>query len=280
MKMEHREGKFKGHKDVNLYYQGWLPSEDPRAILLLVHGLAEHCGRYTNLIDYFVPRGYAIYGLDHRGHGKSEGLRCYVDRFSDYLDDLGSFLGLVRSERQNTRIFLVGHSTGGTIATACAVQRQDELAGLILSAPALKVGASISRLDMLLARVLSALLPKVGVGVLDAAAISRDKAVVDAYKTDPLVHNGKIRARLGSELIRMIGKELPPQMPQIKLPLLIMHATADRLSNPEGSRMLYDLASSRDKTLKYYEGLYHEIFNEPGRKQVLADVESWLKART
>ncbi len=276
--MEHKEGRFRGHKNLNLYYQGWLPSENPRAILLLVHGLADHSGRYSNLVSYFVPRGYAVLGLDHRGHGKSEGLRGYVEKFSDYLDDLHLFLDIVREQHRDTRIFLVGHSVGGTIAAAYAVDHKDELAGLILSAPALKVGSSVSRLDMVLARLLSALLPKMGVSALDASVISRDKAVVDAYLKDPLVYHGKIRARLGSELISMMKKKLPPQMPQIKLPVLIMHATADRLSNPEGSRMLYELVNSKDKTLKWYEGLYHEIFNEPEHIQVMADMETWLAA--
>ena len=277
--MEHKEGRFRGHKNLNLYYQSWLPAKAARALLLVVHGLAEHSGRYSNLADYFVPKGYAIFGLDHRGHGKSEGLRGYVDKFSDYLDDLKIFLDIIWSEHGNTKTFLIGHSMGGTIATAYAVNHQRDLAGLILSAPTLKVGSSVSRLDVVVAKALSALLPKMGIAVIDASAISRDKAVVDAYVNDPLVYRGKIRARLGSELVNMIQKNLPHQMPELNLPILIMHATADRLSNPEGSTMLYELVNSRDKTLKLYEGLYHEIFNEPEHRQVLAYMETWLAAR-
>lgn len=276
--MEHREGRFRGLKGVNLYYQGWLPAGAPKATLVVVHGLAEHSGRYANLADYFVPRGYAIFGLDHRGHGRSEGTRCYVDRFSSYLDDLDTFVNIVRNKHAGARIFLVGHSVGGTIATAYAANRQDGLAGLILSAPALKAGSSVSRLGMALARVLSGLTPKMGIASLEATALSRDKAVVEAYLKDPLVHQGKICARLGGELLNMMEKKLPPQMPRIKLPVLIMHATADRLSNPEGSRLLCDLVGSKDKTLRFYEGLYHEIFNEPERGQVLTDMENWLAA--
>jgi alpha-beta hydrolase superfamily lysophospholipase len=277
--MEYREGRFRGQQNLGLYYQSWLPAGHPKAILLVVHGLAEHSGRYLNLVDYFVPKGYAIFGLDHRGHGKSEGLRGYVDKFSDYLDDLEVFLDIIRSERGNTKIFVVGHSVGGTIATAYTVNHQSELAGLILSAPTLKVGSSVSRLDIVMARVLSALLPKIGIAVIDASAISRDKAIVDAYVSDSLVYQGKIRARLGSELVNMIEKKLPPQMPKINLPILIMHATVDRLSNPDGSTMLYELANSKDKTLKQYEGLYHEIFNEPEHEQVLIYMETWLASR-
>jgi len=274
--MKHIEGKFRGYNNLSLYYQCWLPSNESKAVLLVAHGLAEHSGRYTNLVNYFVPKGYAICSLDHRGHGKSEGLRGYVERFSNYLDDLKTFFDIVRCEHGDTRIFLIGHSVGGTIATAYTVNHQHELAGLILSAPTLKVGSSVSRIIIAMAQVLSTLLPKIGIAVIDASAISRDKAVVDAYVNDPLVYHGKIRARLGAELVNTMVKELPSQMPRITLPILIMHATADQLSNPEGSSMLFELVSSKDKTLKCYEDFYHEIFNEPEHKQVLADMEGWL----
>jgi len=276
--MEHREGRFKGLKDLDLYYRCWLPDGEPKAVLLVVPGLAEHCGRYTNLVDYFVPKGYAVYGLDHRGHGKSEGLRCHVERFSDYVDDLKTFFDLVRDERGDTRIFLVGHSMGGTIATAYAVHHQHELAGLILSGATLKVGSSVSPAQILAARLLSVLVPEMGVSVIDASTISRDQAVVDAYVNDPLVYRGKVRARLGAEFLKAV-QNLPYHMPDIKLPILIMYGTADKLSDPEGSNMLYQLAGSEDKTLKQYEGFYHEIFNEPGREQVFADMEACLATR-
>ncbi|MGB2854598.1 MAG: lysophospholipase [Dehalococcoidia bacterium] len=276
--MEHREGRFRGLKDLSIYYQCWLPDGEPKAVLLVVPGLAEHSGRYTNVVDYFVPKGYAVYGLDHRGHGKSEGLRCHVERFSDYVDDLKTFFDLVRDERGDTRIFLVGHSMGGTIATAYAVHHQHELAGLILSAATLKVGSSITSAQILVARILSVLLPKIGVSVLDASTISQDQAVVDAYDNDPLVYRGKLRARQGAEFLKTL-QALPHHMPEINLPILIMYGTADKLSDPEGSNMVYQRAGSEDKTLKQYECFYHEIFNEPGREQVFADMEAWLATR-
>jgi len=275
--MEHKEGRFTGYKNFDLYYQYWLPDKSPRAILLVVNGLAEHSGRYTNLVNRFVPKGYGVYSHDHRGHGKSEGLRCYVDRFSDYLTDLKTFFDIVHGQHGDTKIFLVGHSMGGTIATAYAVQYQQELAGLLLSGASLKMGSTVSPALIAMAGILSVLLPKMGATVLDASAISRDQAVVDAYVNDPLVYRGKIRARTGAELIRTM-KELAAQMPEINLPILIMHGTADQLSNPEGSQMLYERVGSKDKTLKLYDGFYHEIFNEPEREQVFADMETWLAA--
>ena len=273
--MKHKEGWFKGVKDLNLYYQCWLPGKRPEAILLVAHGLAEHSGRYMNLVNHFAPKGYAIYSHDYQGHGKSEGLRCYVDRFSDYLIDRKTFFDMVHAEHGDTRIFLVGHSLGGTIDVVYAAQHQDELAGLMVSGASLTASTSVSPVLIAAAGIFSVLSPKMGTTVLDASTISQDKAVVDAYVNDPLVYRGKIRARLGAELIKT-WKKLPSLMPDIKLPILIMHGTADRLSDPEGSRILYERVSSTDKTLKLYEGFYHEIMNEPGREQVLGDMETWL----
>ena len=273
--MKHKEGKYKGLKDFDLYYQCWLPDKSPKAVLLVSHGLAEHSGRYKNLVNYFVPKGYAVYALDHRGHGKSDGLRCYVDRFSDYLVDLKTFFDIMRKENKGAKIFLVGHSMGATIATGYAIEHQKELSGLILSGAILVAGSSVSPVLLAIAGVVSALAPKMGVNIIYASAISRDKAVVDAYVNDPLVYRGKLPARMGAELARM-WKTLPQHMPEIKLPVLIMHGTADHLADPRGSELLYERAGSKDKTLKLYDGFYHEIFNEPEHKQVMADVEAWL----
>jgi len=274
--MQHNEGKFQGRNNLNLYYQSWLPEGAPIAVLLVVHGLAEHSGRYTNVVNYFVPKGYAVYSFDLRGHGKSEGKYGYVERFSYYLDDLKTYYDKVSQENKGRKIFLVGHSMGGTIATAYTIDHQNELNGLIVSGAVLKAGASVTKLAILMARVLSFLMPKMGVTALDASAVSRDKAVVDAYAHDPLNYTGKISARLGAELLNEIEK-LPAKIPGISLPILIMHGSADRLSDPTSSKMLYDLVQSKDKTLKYYDGFYHEIFNDPDRQQVFSDMEAWLK---
>jgi acylglycerol lipase len=275
--MTHIEGTFKEPKGLNLFYQYWLPDEKPKAVLLIVHGMAEHSGRYMNIVNYFVPRGYAVCGFDYRGHGKSEGLRCYADRYSDYVSDVRAFFEIVHREYGNLKIFLLGHSFGATIAVAYAVQYQRDLAGLITSGAILKLGSSISPALKTVSRLISLLFPKIGLTVLDATAISRDKAVVDAYVNDPLVYRGKIPARTGVELLKAVDG-LMSRIPKINLPIIIMHGTEDRLCNPEGSQMLYDLVGSPDKTLKLYKGFYHEIFNEPEHDKVMADVETWLSA--
>jgi acylglycerol lipase len=273
--MKHIEGAFRGYKDVELYYQGWLPADIPRVILLFVHGLADHSGRFANLVNYFVPRGYLLYGFDQRGHGKSPGLKGYIEDFSYFVDDLDKFVGFIRRKHSNTRIFMIAHSVGGTVATAYSLSHQADCAGLILSGPTLQPGASVPRGLMFIAPLLSRLIPRTGLYTIDASAISRDRSVIEAYQNDPLVYRGKIRTRLGIELLKTM-KTLPAQFPEIRLPLLILQGTDDRLSNPQGSQLLYDRTGSIDKTLKKYAGFYHEIFNEPGREKVFQDMEEWL----
>jgi acylglycerol lipase len=274
--MKHLEGQFKGLGNLNLFYQCWLPVDEPKAILLVVHGLAEHSGRYSNLVNYFTLKGYAVYGFDQRGHGKSDGVKGYVERFSYFVDDLDIFLRLVRSRHPDVKIFLVGHSIGGTIVTAYAILHQDEFDGLILSGATLSIPTDVGFGTIFAARLLSLILPKAGLYIIDAESISRDKSVVNAYVDDPFVYRGKIRARLGVEIIKAMAT-VKRRTSEIHLPILVMHGAADRLSDPEGSKILYQKASSEDKTLELYRDYYHELFNEPGHKQVLADVESWLK---
>ena len=273
--MNHQEGYFKGKQGTNLYYQGWLPEGPSVAVLLIVHGLAEHSGRYGNVVNHFVPRGYAVYGIDHPGHGHSDGPRAYVDRFQDFLDPLQVFLGRIRKWQPEAPIFLVGHSLGGLITAAYLLDQPDEPAGAILSAPSVMMPGSVSTLTLLAGKVLSALLPRLGLVRLEAEGVSRDPAVVRAYREDPLVFTGKITARLGTELLQAMGRVLV-EAQKIRRPLLILQGAADKLVDPRGAQVLFDRVSSVDKTIKVYEGLYHEVFNEPEHDRVLGDVEKWL----
>ncbi|MHB8085339.1 MAG: alpha/beta hydrolase, partial [Dehalococcoidia bacterium] len=216
--MRQNEGYFTGTGNSKLYWRCWLPDGQPKAIILAVHGLGEHISRYNNLVNNVVPIGYAVYGLDHYGHGKSEGQRVFVPRFQVYLDDLKTFYDVVKKDNPGLKIFLLGHSMGGLIATAYAVEHQQELAGLIVSAPAVLPGESITSSTITLAKVLSAIAPRLGVQALDSSTLSRDKAVVEAYDNDPLVYRGKITARLGSELFTAMSK-LEQRMLAITLPV-------------------------------------------------------------
>ena len=276
--MQHTEGKFTGRNNFSLYRQAWLPDIAPKAILLIVHGIAEHSGRYMNLVNYFVPKGYAVYSFDLRGHGKSDGKRSYIERFSYYIDDLQTFFNLVRTENPNAKIFLVGHSMGSTISIDYALEHQSELQGLIISGTTLKLGSSISKTAILMAKILSVLMPKMGVSALDPGGISRDPVVVAAYVNDPLNYTGKLSARFGVELLKTM-EMLQSGLSEINLPILIMQGSQDRISDPASSKLLFDGVGSKDKTMKIYEGFYHEIFNDPERQQVFSDMEAWIKTR-
>ncbi|MBN1191503.1 MAG: lysophospholipase [Dehalococcoidales bacterium] len=276
--MQHVESTFAGQHGLSLYYQAWLPDKEPKSVLVVVHGLAEHSGRYRHLAEYFASRGHAVYSFDLEGHGRSAGPRCRNNNFSDFMKNLDIFLALVRRKHPSPKIFIIGHSMGGTIATLFAASGQSQFDGLILSAATLKIGAKIPPPLFLAARVLSLLAPGTGLYTIEAAALSRDKSVVEAYLKDHLVYTGKIRARPGVELLKVLNS-LPDRYRDITLPLLIMQGTADRLSDPEGSRIMYREVASQDKTLKIYPGFYHELFNEQEHRQVFADMEEWLDRR-
>jgi acylglycerol lipase len=243
----------------------------------VVHGLFEHSGRYTGFADYFVPQGYVVCSYDYRGHGRSAGLQGYVNRFQDYVDDLAIFHYQVIQQYPGLPIFLFGHSIGGTISLAYTAEHSSDFAGLLISAAVTRPGSSVTRASIVMARILSFLVPKMGVVPIDDSTISRNDTVVAAYNSDPLVYRGRIRARLGAELINMMERSLPAQLPNITLPILIMHGSADRLSNIQGSSVVYETVGSSDKKLKIYNGFYHEILNEPERLQVLHDIDEWMQ---
>jgi len=275
--MQHHDGTLTGPRGSHLYYQYWLPDGAPKAVLLVVHGLGEHSGRYANLVNYFVPRGYAVYALDHFGHGKSEGPREYVERFSDFTLPLKTYFDQVRGWQNGQPIFLVGHSLGALISANYLLEHQADFTGAVLSGPAVKVPDATSPLLLASGRMLSALLPKLGVLPLDSSGVSRDPAVVRAYVDDPLVFTGKTSARLGAEMVAAIGR-VRAGWGSITLPVLILQGGADRIVDPAGAQQFYAAVTSPDKTLKVYPGLYHEVYNEPEHEQVLADVEAWLEA--
>ena len=275
--MNHIEGNFKSIRDLNIYYQAWLPDGDVKAVLLIVHGLGEYCGRYMNVVNHFVPLGYAVYGLDHIGHGKSGGERELVNRFEDFTDTLTTYLKMVKGWQSGKPIFLLGHSLGGLISTYYLLDHQAEFKGAIISAPAIKVSASISQATITMSKVLSAIAPKAGVLALDTSGISRDPEVVKAYINDPQVFHGKTPARLASEMLKAMLR-VTAEVGKISLPFITLQGGSDKLVDPDGTRMLYEKSSSKDKTIKIYDGLYHEVFNEPERAVVLTDVENWLTA--
>ena len=275
--MNHSEGNFNGVRNANIFYQAWLPEGNVKAVLLVVHGLGEHCGRYMNVVNHFVPLGYAVYGLDHLGHGKSEGRREYVENFEDYTSTLKIFCNLVKGWQAGKPVFLLGHSMGGLITSYYLLDHQANFNGAVISAPLVKIDASISQATITLGKILSVLIPKAGVLALDANGVSRDPEVVRVYVNDPLVFHGKTPARLAAELLKAM-RRVTAEADKITLPFIVVQGGEDKLVDPAAAQMLYDKAGSQDKTIKIYEGLYHEVFNEPERARVLKDIETWLAA--
>jgi acylglycerol lipase len=275
--MTHRESEFEGVGGVRLFGQSWLPDRQPRAVVVIAHGAGEHSGRYAHVAARLIDEGYAVYALDHRGHGRSGGPRAVVDRMDSAVADLDQLITTAASEQPGVPIFLLGHSMGGTIALRYAIAHQDRLTGLILSGPlaALEAASPVTRL---IAKLLSALSPRLGLFAVDSNLVSRDPEVVKAYEDDPLVHHGRLPARTIAELASAV-QSFPETVGSITVPTLIMYGSGDHLVPPAGSMMLNDRIGAADTTLKTYDGLYHEILNEPERDAVMDDMCSWLRAR-
>lgn len=275
--MHHVEGRLAGAGGVGLYWQGWLPAGAPRGLLLLCHGMGEHSGRYATVLDTLVPDGWAVYGLDHRGHGRSRGPRVHVRSYADLLADYHAFRRTVTARHPGLRPFLLGHSMGGQVALAHALERPDGLAGLVLSAPAL-AAPPVPRRVRAVARALARVRPTLRRAVVDLGGISRDPAVVAAYRADALVHQGHPTLGLTLALVDRMAL-LADRAPALTLPLLLQHGTADRVCDPAGTRALAASVGSADLTVRWYDGFWHEIHHEPGRERPLADLREWLAAR-
>ncbi len=271
-----REGTFVGVGGVRLYFRGWRPDMSPETVIAIVHGFGEHSGRYVNIIHHFVPRGYAVYAFDLRGHGRSPGPRGHINSWQEFRGDVVAFLQTVREYEDATPIFLYGHSMGGLIVLDYALHHPEGLRGVIASGPVL-AQPGVSPILLFLSRVLSRVWPTFSMNTrLDATALSRDPDVVAAYQADPLVHS-TASARLGTELTRTVELVMS-HADAWRVPLLILHGSEDRLAPPEGSRAFFEAVKYADKAYVEYPGGYHEPHNDLQREQVLADIERWIEA--
>jgi acylglycerol lipase len=275
--MRHHEGTFTAADGLTIFHQHWLPDGDPAAVILLFHGLGEHSNRYVHVAGMLVDAGYAVHALDHRGHGRSEGKRTFVKTYDELQRDLVQFRRLAEQQHPGLPVIVLGHSMGGNLAMGHVLDHQAGLRGLALSGAALQTVDAISPLQKKVFGVLAKVAPGVRPQGLSAAAVSRDPAVVAAYENDPLVFHGKISAGLGVALIDSMDR-FRSRYTELRLPLLIMHGTADGLVPASSSHMLEAAAVNADVTAHYYDGLFHEIFNEPEQQHVFADVRAWLTA--
>ncbi len=260
-----------------LFRRSWVAAEPERA-LVLVHGYAEHSGRYEHVGAWFARRGCAVHAYDQQGHGRSDGRRCHVRRFGDFLDDLDLVRRSVAEAHPELPLFVVGHSMGGLVTAAYARERQPEVAGFALSAPALAVGEELSRGRLWLARLLRRVIPTLDIGSdLDPTGLSRDPTVVEAYVADPYVYR-KMTASLGAELLDAVARTAAGPG-DVKAPMLLLHGEDDPMCPVAGSRTFYEGLGVEGSKLRTYPGLRHEIFNEPEQELVFEDLLSWLRER-
>lgn len=262
---------------VSLSGQAWMPPL-PSAVVAVVHGIAEHSVRYAFLAGQANQRGLGVVSVDLRGHGRSPGERSYVERFDDYLLDVDALLAKTQELAAGRRVFLMGHSMGGAIALRWLAQRRRPVAGLILSSAALKIGGDVPRLLVALAPLLSRWLPHLRGTRFDPAVISRDAAAVAAYVADPLVSLQAPPARTGAELLQAMEANRAAAV-GLSLPVYLFHGDADRLTDPAGSREIFDLWGGPDRTLRLWPGSRHETFNDLDRDAVAAELLEWVLAR-
>jgi alpha-beta hydrolase superfamily lysophospholipase len=275
--MKHIEGEFKGFNDLKIYFQGWLPENKPKSIIIIVHAFAEHSGRYKNIVNKLIPLNYAVYAHDLRGHGKSEGLKNYVDSMDQFVEDLKKFYDIIKEKSAKLPIFMLGHSFGSLIIVYFTKKYENLLNGIILAAMGIRTGGKSNSFMRVIAKIFSKLAPRISVNPgLNPEFLSHDLDVIEDYKNDPLVNYKKITARLGYIMIKSF-RVVTSFINELKLPMLMQCGSEDHLIY--GAEEIKEMFKMDDKVIKIYDGLYHEVYNESEiyRKEVLADLSMWLE---
>ncbi|MBD2446687.1 lysophospholipase [Nostoc sp. FACHB-152] len=276
--IDRSEGTFQGVGKLELYYQSWQPQGNVRAILVMVHGLGGHGSKYNNIVQHFIPKQYAIYTFDMRGHGHSPGQRGYINSWDEFREDLRTFLDLVQTQQPKCPIFLVGHSLGSVVVLDYVLRYPQEAAvlqGVITLAPSLgKVG--VPKVKLLIGQLMSRIWPRFSLNTgLDLAAGARDEKVLAAYAQDKLRHTLGT-ARLATEFLDTVAW-VNNHAAEWQLPLLILHGGADRVTLPESSKVFYEQVTFADKTRIEYPEAYHELQDDLNYQEVLSDLETWLE---
>ena len=273
-----QNGTFVGTRGRRIFWQSWSPAGDQRsrAAVVIAHGYAEHSGRYEFVAQRLTHAGYTAFALDHHGHGRSEGRRAQIV-LADAVADLDQLVSVVTGDGVAVPAFLLGHSLGGAIALRYALAHQRRLTGMVLTGPlaAIDEPAALTPLVKVLARIA----PGLPVTKLDTSLVSRDPAVLESYRTDPLVYHRPVPAVTAYEMLVHV-KTLAEEAPAITLPTLLLYGGADGLCPVRGAEMLSARLGSTDLTTRSYEGLFHEILNEPERATVIRDIVRWLDAHT
>jgi acylglycerol lipase len=266
----------RGDSGLKIFVRSWRPAAAPRAVVAICHGFNSHSGQYLWVADQLVDAGFAVYALDLRGRGKSEGERFHVEHIDEYVSDLSRLIGLAKSREPGLPVYLLGHSAGGVTACSYVLDHQAEIDGLICESFAFQVPAP----DVALAIIkgVSHLLPDAPVLKLPNVAFSRDPAVVAAMNADPLIAD-ETQAAVTVAALARADERMKREFPTITLPVLILHGTDDKATKPSGSQFFFDTTGSADKTLKFYDGHFHDLLNDYGKEEVVADITGWIGAR-
>jgi alpha-beta hydrolase superfamily lysophospholipase len=273
--MKDGEGFFQGVGGAKLYYQCWWSEKDPLAVLGIIHGFGEHSGRYMNVVTYLTFHGYKLYGFDHRGHGRSPGQRGHINHWGDYRGDVRAFLQMIIKQEPGRPMFLLGHSMGALIVLDYILRDPEGLRGAITSGAPIKLVVD-KPWRVTLARLLSQILPRISFSIgLDKSALSRDPEVIKTYEEDPVVH-GVATARWSTELFATI-EWVKTHADEVRIPILMVHGEADRLSLSEGTCSFYEEVPFSDKELQIYPGGYHESHNDLDHERVTKDIRQWLE---
>ncbi len=270
------ESSFKGAGDLNIATRSWQPQAGgARALIVIVPGFNSHSGYYEWVAAQLTADGLAVYSIDLRGRGKSDGERFYVQDFKDYVNDVATFVSLIKESEPGLPVFMLGHSAGGVVACNYTLDHQEELAGLICESFAYQVPAPDFAIAVL--KGLSHIAPHAHVLKLHNKDFSRDPKAVEIMDNDPLIENETQPTQTIAAMVNADDR-LKKDFAQFTLPLLILHGTSDKATRPGGSQHFYDTASSTDKTLKLYEGHYHDLLNDLDKEIVMADIKSWIDA--
>ena len=276
MSAQPTEDKIKGAGGLNIVVRSWQPEQAARAVVAIVPGFNSHGGYYTWVAQQFTAAGLAVYVVDLRGRGTSDGERFFVDNIADYVSDVHDMVKLAKSREPGLPLFLLGHSAGGVVSCVYTLEHQEELTGFVCEDFAFKVPAPEVALSVF--KGLSHVAPHAHLFKLKNEDFSRDPAAVKMMNEDPLIAGESQPLQTLAEMVRA-DERLEREFPLITLPVLILHGTLDKITKPSGSQFFYDTAGSTDKTLKLYEGHFHDLLNDTGKEQVMADIQSWIDAR-
>ncbi|MFT3703141.1 MAG: alpha/beta hydrolase [Agriterribacter sp.] len=275
--MQPTTSTFNNKAGLKIFTRTWLPEANIRGVIVIVHGLNSHSGYYQWVADEFTAAQYAVYALDLEGRGQSEGERFYVQSIYDYVDEVDQLVDIAKAAHQALPLFVLGHSAGGVVSCLYTLEHQEKINGLICESFAFQVPAPDFVLTVL--KGLSHIAPHLHTVTLKNVDFSRDAAVVEAMNNDPLIAHESQPTKTMEQLV-IADERLKKEFSLITLPVLILHGTSDKATKYSGSQFFYDNAGSSDKTLKLYEGHYHDLLNDLDKEKVIADIKEWVIARS